>query len=142
MKKNIQKILHRSGFIVLILMAGFIIESCHINLVVNNNSLGKLYKTTASFYSNNFNKKTTAYGEIFYNDSLTAASNSLPYNTQIVVMYKEKRIVVRINDKGPFYKSGKKYLIHNKRGLDLSQSSFSKLEYLDTGLTNIKYFIL
>ena len=138
--KNVQRL----GLTVLILVAGLIIESCFIKIVVNKNSLKvkKLYSTTASFYSNNFNNRTTAYGEIFHNDSLTAASNTLNYKTTIVVLYKDKKVVVKITDKGPFYKSGKKYLIHNKRGLDLSQSSFSKLENLDTGLIKVNYYIL
>jgi rare lipoprotein A len=98
--------------------------------------------TTVSYYSKNFENKTTAYGETFKNNRLTAASNKLPYNTKLLLIYKDKSIVVRVNDKGPYYRYKNRYIAHRERGLDLSQSSFQKLEKLNQGLITIKYLIL
>ena len=69
---------------------------------------------------------TTADGEAFNPDGLTAASKTLPFNTQVKVTNPAngKSVIVRINDRGP-YVTG--------RCLDLSRGAFSQIASLGTG---------
>lgn len=63
---------------------------------------GTIIKGDASWYGNEFNGRHTANGEIFNEEDFTAASKELPFNTYLAVTYKDKRIIVRINDRGPY----------------------------------------
>ena len=55
----------------------------------------------ASFYSNKFNGRKTANGEIFNNQKLTAAHNTLPLGTYVRVtnLRNGRSVVVKINDR-------------------------------------------
>ena len=68
----------------------------------------------------------TANGEAFNPDGLTAASKTLPFNTQVLVTNPAngKSVIVRINDRGP-YVTG--------RCLDLARGAFSQIASLGTG---------
>lgn len=68
----------------------------------------------------------TANGEAFNPDGLTAASKTLPFNTQVKVTNAAngKSVTVRINDRGP-YVTG--------RCLDLARGAFSQIASLGTG---------
>ena len=61
----------------------------------------------------------TANGEKFNPDGLTAAHKSLPFGTKLWLRYKDRQIVVRINDRGPFIKG---------RELDLARGAARKLQ--------------
>ena len=58
----------------------------------------------ASWYGPGFHGKRTANGEIYDQNALTAAHQSLPLGTQVMVTNLEngRAIKVRINDRGPF----------------------------------------
>jgi rare lipoprotein A len=58
----------------------------------------------ASYYADEFNGLTTANGETYDMNALTAAHRTLPFNTRVRVTNLEngKSVVVRINDRGPF----------------------------------------
>jgi len=58
----------------------------------------------ASWYGPGFHGKRTANGEIYDQNALTAAHQSLPLGTQVMVTNLEngQAIEVRINDRGPF----------------------------------------
>lgn len=62
--------------------------------------------------------KQTANGEKFFPDGLTAAHKTFPFNTMLRVSYKQKSIVVRINDRGPFIEG---------RSLDLARGAAKAL---------------
>jgi rare lipoprotein A len=59
---------------------------------------------TASYYSDYFEGRKTANGEIFRQDELTAAHRTLPFGTLLEVRSRAtgKSVRVRINDRGPF----------------------------------------
>ena len=95
----------------------------------------KIQYGTASFYANKFNGRKTANGEVFSQDKLTAAHNSLPFGTWIKVtnLRNKRSVVVRVNDR----------LAHNnKRLVDLSRAGASKLGYTSRGLTKVKVEVL
>jgi rare lipoprotein A len=85
----------------------------------------------ASFYSNYYNGRTTANGERFSNDALTAASPDLPLGSRVKVtnLANHRSIVVRINDRGPYR--------HNRR-IDLSQRAAQYLGFVRAGLANVR----
>lgn len=131
-------------FLTFLLIIGIDLFYCKV-LSVDHSVNKKLLHTnvTASFYSNYFHHKKTAYGEKFDNTELTAASNTLPHNAIVYLKYNNKVVEVRINDKGPFQKQNNKYIPHKERDIDLSQAAFSSLEVLDSGLINAEmYWVL
>lgn len=74
----------------------------------------------ASWYGRGFHGKRTANGEIYDMHKLTAAHKTLPFNTLLEVenLDNGNRVVVRVNDRGPFLKD---------RIIDLSYDAAKKL---------------
>lgn len=89
--------------------------------------------TTASYYGPGFHGRTTANGERFNQWALTAASPYLPFGTRLRVTNKwtGRSVVVRINDRGPFY---------GGRGIDLSTAAMNTIG--GGGLANVCYSII
>jgi rare lipoprotein A len=89
----------------------------------------------ASFYSDKFEGKPTATGELYKKDQFTAAHNALPLGTWIRVtnLSNKRAVVVRINDR----------LHHrNRRLVDLSRAAATKLRYTGRGITRVKVEVL
>jgi rare lipoprotein A len=89
----------------------------------------------ASFYSDKFEGRKTYTDEIFTQDSLTGASNTLPMHVWVKVtnLRNNKTVFVRINDK-----------MHprNKRIIDLSRAAAVKLGYAGRGLTRVRIDVM
>ena len=79
----------------------------------------------ASFYGKRFHNRKTSNGERYNMHSMTAAHPTLPFNTRLQVknVKNGRTVVVRINDRGPFF---------SKRIIDLSSAAASRL-----GITSI-----
>jgi|LauGreDrversion4_2_1035121.scaffolds.fasta_scaffold290861_1 rare lipoprotein A len=89
----------------------------------------------ASFYSNKFIGKKTASGEIFSQDKLTCAHNTLPMGTLLKVtnLKNDKSVTVRVNDR----------LHHrNPRLVDLSKAAAKKLDFKDGGVIKVRVEVL
>lgn len=100
-----------------------------------DNSKAKIQYGVASFYSNKFNGRKTANGEIFSQQKLTAAHNSLPLGTYVRVtnLRNGRTVIVKINDR----------LHHrNKRIIDLTRAAANKLSFIKSGLTRVKLEVL
>ncbi len=84
----------------------------------------------ASWYGDYFHGKKTATGELFDMHAMTAAHNSLPLDSyaQITNLDNNRTVIVRINDRGPFY---------HHRVLDLSYSAARKLGMDEAGTSNV-----
>jgi rare lipoprotein A len=68
---------------------------------------GDVFQTgIASWYGDEFHGKRTSNGEIYDMYKLTAAHKTLPFNTLVEVKNLDngERVLVRINDRGPFLK--------------------------------------
>jgi rare lipoprotein A len=89
----------------------------------------------ASFYANKFNGRHTANGEIFNQEKLTAASNTVALNTwvRVINLRNKKKVIVKINDR---------MHVSNKRLIDLSHAAAKKLGYTGWGLAKVKVEIL
>lgn len=85
----------------------------------------------ASWYGPGLHANTTAGGEIFDMNKLTAAHPSLPFDTRVRVtnLRNKKSVVVRINDRGPFVKN---------RIIDVSREAARKLDILHAGVARVK----
>ncbi|NOU62063.1 septal ring lytic transglycosylase RlpA family protein [Marinifilum caeruleilacunae] len=84
----------------------------------------------ASYYSNYFEGRKTASGEIFRQNQFTAAHQSLPFGTWIKVinLQNKRSVIVCINDRGPFVRG---------RITDLSKSAAKELGELSNGLFKV-----
>ena len=95
----------------------------------------KILYGTASFYSNSFNGRKTANGEIYSHKKMTAACNVLPLGTWIKVtnLRNGKSVVVKTNDR-----------LHTrmKRVVDLSREAADKLGYVKSGLTRVRVEVI
>lgn len=89
----------------------------------------------ASFYSNKFNGRKTASGEIFSQNKFTCACNVLPLGTWIKVtnLRNGRSVVVKTNDR-----------LHPKmkRIVDLTRAAAQKIGYISSGLTRVKVEVL
>src|SRR5688572_19968245 len=68
--------------------------------------LGKTEKGSASYYAARFNGKKTSFGEIHKSTELLAAHRSYPLNTMLEItnLQNDEKVIVRVNDRGPFAK--------------------------------------
>ncbi len=89
----------------------------------------------ASFYDYKWAGRTTANGEKFDPELLTAASKTLPFNS--IVMVKNiktgRYVIVRITDRGPYIKG---------RVIDLSSAAARKLGISRTGVAKVDIFLV
>lgn len=86
----------------------------------------------ASYYADKFAGRTTASGETYDPDAMTAAHRSLPFGTMVRVVRvehpDEPSVVVRINDRGPFA---------GGRIIDLSKAAARKLGMMEAGVVEV-----
>ena len=90
------------------------------NVSSHSGKLTGVKQGVASWYGNQFHGKKTATGELFDMYAMTAAHNSLPLDSyaEITNVENHRTVIVRINDRGPFY---------DHRILDLSYSAAKQL---------------
>jgi len=100
----------------------------------NKNNTKTLYGQ-ASFYSQKFEGKKTASGQIFKHKKFTAACNTLPLGTFIKVtnLKNGKTVVVQTNDR---------LHVKTKRLIDLTLAGAKRLGFVASGLTKVKVEVL
>lgn len=113
-----------------ILVIILLVISCSSVESKNENFSGK-----ASWYGSEFEGSATASGETFSSNKLTAAHRSLPFGSIIEVtnIKNDKKVKVKINDRGPFTKG---------RILDLSEEAFSKIANINEGVIDVRVRVL
>ncbi len=98
-----------------------------------DNAKGFIESGIASWYGSKFHGRRTSSGEVFDAWKMTAAHKTLPLPSYVSVQDIEtgKKIVVRVNDRGPF---------HPDRIIDLSYVAAAKLGIAEkgTGLVEIR----
>ncbi len=90
---------------------------------------------TASWYGPNFVGRPTANGEIFDPSQLTAAHQTLPFDTLVRVTHlgNGRSVVVRINDRGPFV---------GRRVIDLSRAAAERINMIGSGTARVRLELL
>lgn len=98
---------------------------------VLKNSKGYNRTGYASWYGSKFHGGETSTQEKFNLYAMTAASPHLPIPSyvQVTNMNNGKKVIVRVNDRGPF---------HPNRILDLSYAAAKKLGFADRGVAPVK----
>jgi rare lipoprotein A len=86
---------------------------------------------TASWYGKKFHGRKTSSGEVYDMFAMTAAHKTLPLPTyvQVTNLDNGRKIVVKVNDRGPF---------HGNRVIDLSYSAASKLGIIAKGTGRVE----
>ena len=86
---------------------------------------------TASWYGEQFNGRPTATGERFDMHALTAAHKTLPLPglVEVTNMANGRRVVLRVNDRGPFV---------DDRIIDLSRGAAEALDLLSRGVGEVR----
>lgn len=85
----------------------------------------------ASWYGKKFHGHKTSNGETYNMYAMTAAHKSLPLPSyvQVTNLANGRKVIVRVNDRGPF---------HGGRVIDLSYAAASKLDMLGQGTANVE----
>jgi len=86
---------------------------------------------TASWYGTKFHGQATANGEAYDLYGMTAAHKTLPLPSYVRVTSLDngKSVILRVNDRGPFY---------SDRIIDLSFAAAKKLGYAESGTARVK----
>lgn len=89
----------------------------------------------ASYYHHKFEGRKTSSGQVFRQDSLTAAHKSLAFGTRVAVknLDNDSTVVVVVNDRLPQ---------SSKRSIDLSYRAASQLNFIRKGLTKVEIRVL
>lgn len=92
-------------------------------------------KGGASWYGNKFHGHLTSNGERYNMFAMSAAHKTLPLPSyvQVTNLANNKKIIVRVNDRGPF---------HEGRVIDLSYAAASKLDMLQAGTAQVEVKLL
>lgn len=85
----------------------------------------------ASWYGPGFHGRTTASGERFDQNDLTAAHRKLPLGTEVKVtnLQNGRSIVVEINDRGPYI---------DGRVIDVSKAAARRLGIVEEGVAKVR----
>ncbi len=98
-------------------------------------SLPNTEEGIASWYGPGFHGNLTANGETFDTRKLTAAHQTLPFDTLVRVtnLENERSVVVRINDRGPFV---------GGRIIDLSEAAAESIDMIGSGTAQVRLELL
>jgi rare lipoprotein A len=96
---------------------------------------GTVLRGDASWYGPGFAGKLTANGETYDPRGLTAAHQSLPFNTWLRITNRESgdSVVVRVNDHFPGTRG---------RAIDLSEGAFERIAPLSRGVIPVEIVVL
>lgn len=94
-------------------------------------SAGYIERGVASWYGRDFHGLATSSGEQYDMHAMTAAHTRLPLPTWVEVtnLVNGKRVVVKVNDRGPFV---------DNRLIDLSYAAATQLDMVRTGTTRVE----
>ncbi len=103
--------------------------------IVSHKKVKRILYGRASFYSNKFNGRKTANGEIFSQKKLTCACNSLPFGTyvRVINIKNDHSVIVKVNDR-----------LHPKmrRVVDLTKKAAEMIGLKETGLAKVKVEVI
>ncbi len=111
-------------------------EHCFANTAANYApGRANLQVGIASWYGKRFHGRKTAAGERYNMYALTAAHRYLPLGTIVKVtdLSNNRKVIVRINDRGPFIKG---------RIIDLSLAAACELRMVKKGITKVRVEVL
>ena len=104
------------------------IQTWFIFLLLMSFTVSEIQTGKATYYASKFEGRRTASGEIFRQDSLTAAHKTLPFGTKVKVVNtkNDSVVIVKINDRLPKSSSGL---------IDLTLKAAKQLNFVRQGIT-------
>lgn len=89
----------------------------------------------ASYYGHQYHGRTTANGETYDENALTAAHRTLPFGSRVRVtnLANGKQVVLRVNDRGPFVAG---------RIIDVSFRGARELDFVRAGVVKVRIEVL
>src|SRR5512132_3023169 len=123
----------RRGGLTVVLCVG--IAACSLTRPVTPPMVGGHQEGVASWYGPGFHGKRTANGEVYDQYELTAAHQTLPLGTRVMVtsLTNGRSVEVRINDRGPFI---------DGRIVDLSYAAASVIRMVGPGTMPVRLEVL
>ena len=96
---------------------------------------GETERGIASWYGPGFHGRTTANGETYDMNAMTAAHKTLPFDTVVEVRNRDngRRARVRINDRGPFVRG---------RIIDLSRAAAQAIGMIGPGVARVEITVV
>ncbi|CAM2007461.1 septal ring lytic transglycosylase RlpA family protein [Acanthopleuribacter pedis] len=93
-----------------------------------------LQKGIASWYGRKYHGRKTSNGERYNMHDLTAAHKTIPFGTLVEVVNRDngRRVLVRINDRGPFVRG---------RIIDLSKGAAKEIGLIGTGTAQVALYL-
>jgi rare lipoprotein A len=109
--------------------------SAHVPLSVKPARIGETQTGIASWYGVPYDGRRSASGEIYDMEKLTAAHRSFPFDTWVEVtnLSNNKRVDVRITDRGPFV---------NGRIIDLSLAAAREIDLVTAGIVRVRIKVI
>lgn len=95
-------------------------------------STGETFSAVCSWYGPGFNGRGTASGQIFNEDDFTCASRTLPFGTVLALTRGDRRIIVYVNDRGPYI---------DGRDLDLSKAAATALGFSGVATVQVEVVV-
>lgn len=113
--------------LIVFVLLSLIISGCSS---VPSVSKGAIEKGKASYYADKYHGRTTASGEVFNQQALSAAHQTLGFGSRVKVtnIANNKSVIVTINDRGPFIRG---------RIIDLSKKAFSQIASVKQGVIDV-----
>lgn len=107
----------------------YVVNGKRYTLLPNNK--GYVERGYASWYGKKFHGRKTSNGEVYDMYAMTAAHKTLriPAYVQVTNLDNGRKLVVRVNDRGPF---------HSDRIIDLSYAAASRLGFVDDGVARVE----
>ncbi len=101
------------------------------NYMIWNGTTSYIEEGTASWYGPGFHGQKTSNGEIYNQKGFTAAHKNLPLPSYLKVtnLRNGKKVIVRVNDRGPFV---------GDRIIDLSEGSARAIDMVGTGTSKVR----
>lgn len=129
---------------IIIILSCCIFQSCDVlqlpsKTTTTNTSTKPTSSTTfsgkASYYHDKFQGRSTASGEKYDKNKLTAAHKTLAFGTKVEVtnLKNNKKVIVKINDRLPSSSS---------RSIDLSRAAAKQINMITDGVVNVKIKVL
>ena len=115
--------------LLLLFVAGYLLASCATQRPE------VIQSGMASWYGPGFHGKTTANGETYDMNKLTAAHRTLPFGAvvRVVNLDNRKSVDVRINDRGPYV---------GNRVIDLSREAARRIDMINAGTARVRLELL
>jgi len=96
---------------------------------------GDVFRGLASFYSDEFEGRQTANGEIYKKNEFTAAHKTIAFGTKVKIRNLQNNLstIVVINDRGPFVQG---------RVIDLSRAAAEQIGMIQQGVVEVEITII